>query len=66
MEANDLLVVNLLVAVWLWPVLIYVSILAHELGHALAGWAVGITISSFGLGIGRPFVSRCSARGFTF
>jgi hypothetical protein len=47
--------VELLIALWSWPVLIYVSIFAHELGHALAGWAMGLTIASFGLGIGRPF-----------
>ena len=55
MHAVELLVGNLLVVAWSWPVLFYVSIFAHELGHALAGWAMGFTITSFGLGIGRPF-----------
>jgi hypothetical protein len=55
MDADLLLVGNLLVVVWSWPALVYVSIVAHELGHALAGWAMGFTITSFGLGIGRPF-----------
>ena len=44
----------------------YLSIFAHELGHAVIGHAVGLTVSSFGIGLGRPWlvVSRGRTRIF--
>ncbi len=55
MDDVDLLAINLVVVAAAWPVVFYVSVFAHELGHALAGYAMGFTITSFGLGIGPPF-----------
>ena len=55
MHADEQLVVDPVVVALSWPVLIYLCIFAHELGHALAGWAMGFTITSFGIGTGRPF-----------
>ncbi len=51
MELIDLLIV---MAAW-YPVS-YLSIFAHELGHAIAGRSVGFTVTSFGLGFARPFI----------
>jgi hypothetical protein len=36
------------------PVL-YVSILLHEVGHAVAGWGTGFVVTSLGLGTGRTW-----------
>jgi tetratricopeptide (TPR) repeat protein len=33
----------------------YLSIFGHELGHALMGWRNGFVITSFGMGLGKPF-----------
>ncbi len=38
------------------PVL-YVSTFVHELGHALMGCMNGLTVTSLGLGLGRPFIA---------
>jgi hypothetical protein len=35
--------------------ILYVSCLAHEVGHALMGRAAGFAVASFGMGIGRPW-----------
>jgi tetratricopeptide (TPR) repeat protein len=42
-----------IIILFLVPVL-YCSLFLHELGHALAGRAVGMVIISFGLGLARP------------
>jgi peptidase M50-like protein len=40
--------------------LFYASIFLHELGHAVAGRAVGFVVTSFGLGMARPWlVIKC-------
>jgi tetratricopeptide (TPR) repeat protein len=44
-----------LVALVALPV-VYLSSLGHELGHALMGRCVGYAVTSFGLGLGRPFL----------
>jgi tetratricopeptide (TPR) repeat protein len=46
---DPLIVLALLIPVF------YLSIFAHELGHALMGRAVGFVVTSFGVGTGRPF-----------
>jgi hypothetical protein len=33
----------------------YLSIFVHELGHAILGWRNGFVITSFGMGLGKPF-----------
>jgi tetratricopeptide (TPR) repeat protein len=45
------------VALVVLPV-VYLSALGHELGHALLGRCVGYAVTSFGLGLGRPFLVR--------
>ncbi len=40
----------------------YLSIFAHELGHALMGRAVGFVVTAFGVGTGHPFLTL-SVRG---
>ena len=44
-----------LVLVALLPVL-YLSIVVHELGHAVLGWLAGWRITSLGMGTGRPLL----------
>jgi hypothetical protein len=53
MLAKPLLVL-LLVLLSAIPVF-YVSSFLHELGHALCGRVAGFAVSSFGMGVGRPF-----------
>jgi tetratricopeptide (TPR) repeat protein len=36
----------------------YLSIFGHELGHAVMGWRNGFVITSFGMGLGKPFWVR--------
>ncbi len=47
---------------WLGPLLavvpvLYGSLFVHELGHALFGRLAGLRVTSFGLGLGRPFLA---------
>jgi hypothetical protein len=46
---------------WLGPLLallpvLYLSAFVHELGHALLGRLAGLRVTSFGIGLGRPFL----------
>jgi hypothetical protein len=45
---------------------LYVSVFAHEVGHALIGRAAGYLITSFGVGVARPFfvLPVCGVRIF--
>jgi hypothetical protein len=44
----------------LWLPITYLSIFAHEVGHAVIGHLVGFKICSFGIGLGRPWaLIRC-------
>jgi hypothetical protein len=36
----------------------YLSVFGHELGHAVMGWHNGFVITSFGMGLGKPFWVR--------
>jgi tetratricopeptide (TPR) repeat protein len=47
--------INPWIVFWAWLPISYISIFAHELGHALAGRGVGFVPTSLGLGVGRPF-----------
>ena len=44
-----------LLALLLLPAIIYVSGFLHELGHAVCASLSGAEVTSFGMGIGRPF-----------
>jgi Zn-dependent protease len=46
--------VNPLVALCALLPILYVSGFVHELGHAVMAHAVGFTVTSFGMGVGRP------------
>ena len=47
--------VNLPILFLSWLPILYFSIFAHEFGHAAMGYSVGLTVNSFGVGIGRPW-----------
>ncbi|MBC8102508.1 MAG: M50 family metallopeptidase [Cytophagales bacterium] len=60
-----LLLILAVAASLLWLLLVLaLSVLAHEFGHALAAWASGMVVTSLGIGSGKPLlVVRLPAAG---
>jgi tetratricopeptide (TPR) repeat protein len=65
-EVDLLFAVATVVGAALLLPLTYLSIFIHELGHAILGRAAGFVVTSFGIGIARPFFVRsvCGTRIF--